>query len=421
MRVLLALSALLTLLAASPASADDRPTPSLSKADRLAVQRDIVAGKTQAAVQRLDRALPAGGWCGAELTDPPKDLVTDQLRADLGVLARRAGRKAEAIACFDATLNRRTPQSQAATLFEAALLVGTLNQDELHDLAERMRDRTWVRTDCEAGRPCDAGEMRRSFLWSAAMMAPARKYVEGLRPSEARTMIGAVARPFIERKAVPVKSRWQAVNQTVRAALPPDGLGPPQLDVRTVGRGGPWTLLDVRAYPDDGDGHYSATGVIRSWLLLHQSADGALSAYPLGDLDGYRYEDELAFGRWDPEHRTISMRRAQYEPYIGPYPGISTHETVLCQIEDATPRCISSIRRVWHPDGSDTELTFGGVPTWSWAAGRLHATVKPGEFMLPEYARFEGLGVNQALAAVPEVLRDLAVALGHPDLDLSKR
>lgn len=410
MRRLLALLVCTPIVAMPLASAAADEIPSLAKADRLALQRDIVAGESRRAVKRLDRLLPAGRWCEATLPDEPAVTVARQFRADLGVLARRVGRTDEALECLMATFARRTPKAQAQTLIEAGLLAGHLTPEQSRRLLTFINTVAYA-PECPGGRPCSARLLRAHFNREAAAVLPTRANMARLDTPTARDT-GAFAAPFHAVPGVRVKSRRDALNRMIRAYLPDSPPGEVQTELAVVGRGGPWTLLDVQAVPADGEDTFDR---IRRWLLLHRDASGALTAFDLGDLGWYRMADEVTFDRWDAAHGTLRVGREQWESFYGasPMPAISSHESVLCQSEGGVPRCISATRQAWHAE-EDHSIARSARADWRWSAGRLQLTAPAGGYVVPGWRALEGLTLTEALAVMPEVRRAVAVSLGHP-------
>lgn len=111
---------------------DAKPTPAaITRHDAQKAQRWIVQGDPSKAIAWLDSHLEGQKWCedaaGIEGFSPTQ---LAQFRADLGVLARRTKRYAQATRCLEYALDRPGSEHRAAALFEAYLTLPHLDAGE---------------------------------------------------------------------------------------------------------------------------------------------------------------------------------------------------------------------------------------------------------------------------------------------------
>lgn len=110
------------------AQAQDKPRVGpLSRQDVLKVQELIKTGKSEEASVRLGE----GGWCVRQVEPEVSSALIAQFHADVGVMARRAGKRDEALSCMTYALRRKGNADQASALYEASLLMAKMPGKEL--------------------------------------------------------------------------------------------------------------------------------------------------------------------------------------------------------------------------------------------------------------------------------------------------
>src|SRR5690554_1114246 len=114
----------------SAAAQDTKLAPAaVSKQDAQKIQRWIVEGEQAKAVKWLDANFEGEQWCWAVARiQGLRPVQMEQLRADLGVLARRAKRDEQAMRCLSFSLDRPGSEHRAAAFYEAYLVLPRLNE-----------------------------------------------------------------------------------------------------------------------------------------------------------------------------------------------------------------------------------------------------------------------------------------------------